>query len=103
MEEQIEVNKNEKKLKQNDKIMQTHQILLQNKKSLTMTGVTRVDSTNETGISVMIGEIPLDIVGTEIHISKLDVEKGVIELEGDINTIKYNQKSKGNFVKRLFK
>lgn len=103
MEEQIEASKNEKKSKQNDKIMQAHQILLQNKKSLTMTGVTRVDSTNETGVSVMIGDTPLDIVGTDIHISKLDVEKGVIELDGDINTIKYNQKSKGNFVKRLFK
>ncbi len=103
MEEEIEVNKNEKKIKQNDKIIQPHQILLQNKKSLTMTGVTRVDSTNETGLSVMIGDTPLDIVGENMHISKLDVEKGIIELEGEINTIKYDKKSKGNFVKRLFK
>lgn len=103
MDEDIEVNKNDNKTKQNDKIVQSHQILLQNKKNLTMTGVTRVDSTNETGLSVMIGDIPLEIMGTNIHISKLDVEKGVIELEGDITTIKYDQKNKSKFIKRLFK
>ena len=81
----------------------SHQVLLQNRKNLTMTGVTRVDSTNETGICVMIGNTPLEILGNNIHVSRLDIEKGVVELDGEVHTIKYDQKSKGNFVKRLFK
>lgn len=81
----------------------SHQILLQNRKSLTMTGITRVDSTNESGISVMIGDTPLEILGNNIHIAKLDVEKGIVELTGEITTIRYDQKTKKNFVKRLFK
>jgi len=94
--------KNEYNLKEKNATL-SHQVLLQNRKNLTMTGITRVDSTNETGICVMVGDTPLEILGNNIHVSRLDVEKGVVELDGEIQTIKYDQKNKGNLVKRLFK
>ena len=98
-----EIDQNNDLNKKDKSSLQSHQVLLQNRKSLTMTGITRVDSTNETGISVMVGDVPLEILGLNIHVSRLDVEKGVVELDGEIHTIKYDQKSKGNLVKRLFK
>jgi len=89
------------KTEQNTKM--SHQILLQNRNNVTMTGITRVDSTSENSVDVMIGDTPLEILGNNIHVLKLDVEKGILELEGNFVSIKYDVKDKKNFVQRLFR
>jgi len=81
-----------------------HQVLLINKKNITLTGITKVESINETSAVLFVQKEQLIISGSQMHISKLDVQKGVVELEGEIESFKYsNSKVKTNVLKKLFK
>ncbi len=75
---------------------------LVNRTKLTLTGVERVIATSETRVFLTVSASALKISGSNIQVEKLDVENGVLKLEGMIDEIKYNQK-KEPFLKRLFK
>jgi len=45
---------------------------------------------------------PLIITGKNMHIKKLDVSGGIIDVDGQIDSIKYEQKKKP-FFKRIFR
>lgn len=78
----------------------TSRVVLENRARLTITGVGRVDNSNETSIVLLVNETKLCVNGTDMHIVRLSIEEGVVEIEGTINAIKY---SGGNVLKRIFK
>ena len=43
------------------------------------------------------------ICGQGLHIEKLDVESGMLELSGEVDSIKYGAGGNKNMLKRLFK
>ena len=72
---------------------------------LTATGVSNVDSFDEDTIIAYtdLGEIV--IKGKGLHISKLNLETGEMNLDGEINSVSYseNQSASTGFLSKLFK
>lgn len=81
-----------------------HSLILENRRALTATGVSNVDSFDEQTIVAYTDLGQLIIKGTKLQINKLNIETGELTLTGDINAMSYveNQLS-GGFFSRLFK
>ena len=85
-------------------ISKEHKIILTDRKQMQITGVEKANGLNENLISLLVSGAHLLITGKNMHVEKLMVEEGVVELEGEIESIKYSQsKPKVGFIKRLFK
>ena len=91
-----------------ERIMKNHKISLFNRNSGIINGVREV-------ISFDPGEIILDteqgmlmVKGTDLHVNRLSVEKGEVDLSGNIDSIAYSSASPSgrqgeNFLSKLFK
>lgn len=86
----------------NESISINSRVILDNRNKFSVTGVTRVVSTNEQNIVAEIGKTKMYITGSNLHISKLDVESGIIEGDGLVDSIRYNKNSQ-NVLKKMFK
>lgn len=82
-----------------------HNIILQNRKLMTVSGVVDVDSFDEQCIIVFTDIGELTIRGIDLHITKLSIESGELSVEGEIDSIVYsdNVRQSGGFFSRLFK
>lgn len=79
-------------------------LILENRKDLQMSGISKVISVNESEANLVVNGTKLHISGTEMSIEKLDVNEGILNLSGNINEIRYTGKNvKTSFFKRLFK
>ena len=81
-----------------------HHIILQERRSMTVTGVTDVDSFDEQTVvlNTEIGE--LLVKGYDLRISKIDVESGELTLDGELYALSYSdQQPKGGLLSRLFR
>ena len=91
----------------NEKIItkRPHCLNLDNRKTLKITGVTDVNNFNEQTLiaSTDIGE--LTIKGENLNINKLNLETGILEVNGTITLLSYSDKkniSSKNFLKSIF-
>jgi len=66
-----------------------HNLILEDRKKLKMTGVTDVDSFDETTVIAYTSAGELTITGTKLHINKLNTENGELTVEGTINSLTY--------------
>ncbi|MBQ9791896.1 MAG: hypothetical protein IJW28_04895 [Clostridia bacterium] len=83
-------------------IKNTHTTLsIQNRLNIKLDGVNEVKRSNETEILLKLTDTALTILGNNLTITKLDLEQGILEASGTINTIQYGQKL--NLIKRIFK
>lgn len=81
-----------------------HQLMLEDRERLTISGVSDVDSFDETTIVVYTDMGELTIKGDNLHISRLNVETGDLKVEGIIQALTYAEPAvKGGFFGRLFK
>ena len=79
-------------------------IVLENRKRATINGVEKALSSNEGCIILKVSGTNLIIMGSGLHIEKLDVESGVIEIEGVLDSFKFAASAKpGSVFKRIFK
>lgn len=78
-------------------------LTLINRTNLAITGVEKVIGANENCVQLIVSGSTLCIEGNNLHVSKLDVEQGVIVLDGTINGMKYGTGKKAPFLKRMFK
>lgn len=83
---------------------QKEQILtLENRKVFTLTGVTKVESSNDTTIKLLTNSGRLTISGSNLHIGKISVETGEFTLTGQIDKIEYkNSEKSGKGLSSLF-
>lgn len=86
----------------NEKKFSTNKLTLDNRKKIVLSGVEKALSSNEDNIILVVSGTKLYITGHNLHIEKLDVEAGVVEAEGDFESIKFGGSSKSLF-KRIFK
>lgn len=87
-----------------EKSFSESQVTLLNRQTLTITGVEKVYETNENKIQLKVSNSNLLINGEGLNISRLDVETGVVQINGIINELKYTTaESKGNIFKKIFK
>lgn len=81
-----------------------HDIVIENRKRLSATGIQNVDSYEDDCIVAQseCGEIV--IKGHELKISRLSVETGDMTVDGNIDSVSYNaSKVSGSFFSRVFK
>ncbi len=82
-----------------------HSLILENRKNMTITGVSDVDSFDEQAVVAYTDLGELTVKGRNLHINKLSVETGELSLEGEIVSMSYteNQASSGGFLSKLFR
>jgi len=87
----------------------THNVVIYNRKQMTVSGVIRVDNFNE-NIIVLITDVgQMTIEGVDLHISKLSLETGDMNIDGDITGIYYTDETESSggksskFFSKLFK
>lgn len=88
------------------KVKQTiHNVIIEGRKKITISGVAEVGNFDENKIKLDTSMGVLCITGEKLHINKLSVETGDVEVEGSISGCVYNdtdgQKSMGFFGRLL--
>ncbi len=79
-------------------------ILIEDRKKLIIKGATRVLSSTNTQAVVELGGTNIVVSGTNIEVTKLDLENKEVCFSGSFTALKYAQKTeKTNLLKRLFK
>lgn len=79
---------------QDKTIKQNHSMILENRKSLSISGITDVDSFDEKAICLYTQLGELTIQGKELHIDSMSVETGNMTVTGDIWAIIYGDKDR---------
>ena len=81
-----------------------HSLILEGREKLSVSGVVDVQNFDETLVSM---ETPLGLLqvrGTGLHIERLSLEGGELELEGEIDSMEYEDggQSRGGLLSRIF-
>lgn len=89
---------------ENTKTFSESLVNLVNRTKLTITGVEKVYETNENKVQLKASDSNLLVVGEGLNIARIDVESGIVEIDGKVNELKYLLgENKGNFFKKIFK
>lgn len=89
-------------MSQENKPKMPHNIILEDRKMLSISGVEDIDSFDEQAIVLYTNYGELVIKGENLHINKLNVDTGELSVEGNIHTLVYSDdqpKQKGVFSK----
>ncbi|MED9965821.1 MAG: sporulation protein YabP [Blautia sp.] len=85
----------------------SHRIELWDRNSGTVSGVSDVKSFDEKEILLFTEAGKLVIKGEQLHVKRLDLEKGEVDLEGKTDSMTYLSKSSGkkeeSLLKRMFR
>lgn len=86
-------------------IQMPHHVILEDRKALTVSGVSDVDSFDELTVVIYTDMGELTVKGDGLHINRLNIETGELTLEGQIHSLNYAdiQPRNGGFFGRLFK
>lgn len=90
------------------RIAKTHKLVVNNRKSGMVTGVLDVLSFDLNEILLETEQGMLMVKGTDLHVNRLSVEKGEVDLSGNIDSIAYSSSSPvgkqgETFLSKLFK
>ncbi len=88
-----------------DKIKLPHHLILRDRGELSITGVTQVDSFDESNIIAYTDYGELTIGGSMLHIVNLNLDTGDLSVEGDISSLSYldREPKGGGFFSRVFR
>lgn len=79
-------------------------LCIEDRKKLILTGATKVVSSTSTQAVVEVGDTNIVISGTNIEVTKLDLDNKTVTFSGNINSVKYTAKTeKTSLLKRMFK
>ena len=83
-----------------------HRLILSQRREGTITGVTDVFSFDEHEILLKTSQGMLTVKGKELHVSRLELEKGEVELAGRVDALLYTgqepKQKQGSLLSRLF-
>lgn len=82
-----------------------HTLTIDGRARATITGVTDVDSFNDAMIVLNTSSGAMTLIGSALHISRLNLEDGQLLVEGQIDALEYDERAvrgKGG-LSRLFK
>ncbi len=82
-----------------------HNLVLEDRRMLTVSGVSDVDSFDEETVVVFTDLGELTVRGTNLHINRLSVEVGELTVEGDIAALIYSDEApkSGGFFSKVFR
>lgn len=79
-----------------------HQLTLDGRARLRVTGVENVERFDDTGIVLVTAEGLLTVGGEELHIGSLSLDGGELLVEGRIDSLSYEEpESRGGLLRRL--
>lgn len=86
-------------------VQMPHHLILEDRRALTVSGVSDVDSFDELTVIIYTDLGELTVKGEGLHINRLNIETGDLTLEGHIYSLTYTevQSRSGGFFGRLFK
>ena len=87
-------------------VQKPHNIILENRKNLSISGVTDVDNFDEKTIVLYTQMGELTIHGKNLHVNSMSVETGEMTIDGDIWALNYGDKDKKgtlSFLGKLFR
>ena len=79
-----------------------HKLQLNERRQLTMTGVTEVVSFDEGAVVLRTSLGMLIVQGRELHLKTLSPEGGQVEIEGTVTALSYEEPRSGGWRQRLF-
>lgn len=87
------------------KIKMPHSLVMEDRKTLSVTGVRDVDSFDENTVIVFTDMGELTVKGSELHIKNLNTEAGEVSLEGKIISLSYDDNAvrDAGFFSRIFR
>ena len=71
--------------------METQHISIENRKNFSMTGVTEVESTNDTSVKLNTNMGRLTISGKNLSIGNINLDTGDFSMSGEINKLEYRK------------
>ena len=82
-----------------------HAVTLADRKRLSLTGIEDVDCFNEQLVVLRTPLGTLTIAGAGLNISRLDLEDGRVEIDGEVDAMEYSggKKKPGGLFGRLFR
>ena len=82
-----------------------HNLILENRGALTVSGVCDVDSFDEQTVIIFTDMGELTVRGSNLHINKLTLDIGELTLEGKIVSLTYagEQQRSGGFFSKVFR
>lgn len=81
-----------------------HKVTIENRRAMTMTGITKVTSIDPDVVFVVTDMGKLKICGKNMQANTLDLDKGILSLAGDFNSMTYSgDKESALSLKGLFK
>ncbi len=93
-------------MNEENKIKFPHNVFLEDRKKLTVSGVNDIGSFDEQTIVAYTDMGELTVRGEGLHINKMSVDSGELAVEGEISALIYseneNPKNGGGFFSRLF-
>lgn len=86
-------------------ITMPHNLVLEDRRMLTVSGVSDVDSFDEETVVVFTDLGELTVRGTNLHINRLSVDVGELTLEGNIAALIYSDDGpkSGGFFSKVFR
>jgi sporulation protein YabP len=81
-----------------------HVVTMRNRKRMDLTSVKSIDRFDQEEFLIRTSQGLMQITGEELRIVHLDVDKGLLTLEGAVGTIQYDDEESGSksFLHKLF-
>lgn len=94
-------------MSEKDMIKLPHNVIMEDRKTVSITGVNDVDSFDENVIVAFTDLGELTVKGIGLHITKLTIETGELTLSGEIQSLVYTNDNgtgkQGGFFSRVFR
>ena len=95
-------------MEEQQKTVKAHKLVVNNRKTSMVTGVLDVLSFNLNEILLETEQGMLMVKGTDMHVNRLNLEKGEVDLAGNIDNISYSDIHSGvkageNLLSKLFR
>ncbi len=79
-------------------------VTIENRERISLSGIVRVDSFDENEVSARCSSCGVTVFGQGLHISRLDLDNGILVVDGFISGVEYSDaEGKGGLLSKLFK
>ena len=83
-----------------------HNVILENRARLSVSGVEEVESFDETAVVLYTGHGLLTVRGQSLRVDRLSIDGGELCIEGTVDSLEYQDEqptNNGGFLSRLFR
>lgn len=90
--------------KQNQRPKIPHSVIIENRVSISFTGVRDMGSFDEQAVVLYTDYGEINLRGSKLHINKLSLDTNEVDIDGNIEAVVYTQnKQSGGLLGRLFR